>query len=276
MIGLAVASLTDPMVPPLLRAMERPVLGEGLIPIIVETNNDSVALERTLGMLSARLVDGFIMTCVRAADYDMVAALDKQVPVVLAIRRFERGGLHGIVHDDAYGAEAVAAHFAELGHRIVAQSPGPDDMSTFHARRLGFSNGCRRFNLNEVVIDATALNYEPSEGMEIGRELIERNPEVTAIFAPNDAVGIGVIRAIRELGLTCPDDISVAGYNDAPLSDMISPALTTVRVAVGEVGAQASQRLLQLIAEPDLPAATMSVLPDLIVRDSTGPARSQR
>lgn len=273
MVGLVVASLTDPLVPPLLRAIEQPLLAAGLIPIIVESNNDSKTLARVLDMLWTRSIDGLVMTCVRDGDLALVSKLNRDIPVVLAIRRFEQPRFHSIVHDDAEGASLVAEHFASLGHKSVAQLGGPSDMSSFRGRGTGFAKACLDLSLNLHEIEGVANNYTVDEGDRLARVLFDEHPDVTAVFAHNDAVAAGVVRATRALGMSCPRDVSIAGYNDAPLSDLFSPALTTVRVAIDDVAAHASSRLLQLLEDPGLTPTALSVVPELVVRESTGPAR---
>ncbi|MEX2133112.1 MAG: substrate-binding domain-containing protein, partial [Acidimicrobiia bacterium] len=84
---------------------------------------------------------------------------------------------------------------------------------------------------------------------------------------------LGAIDAIRASGRSCPEDVSVVGFNDMPYSDRFSPPLTTIRISQYELGARTARRLLETIADPGRPAETQLVAPELVVRGSTAPAR---
>ena len=101
--------------------------------------------------------------------------------------------------------------------------------------------------------------------------LAQTGPRPTAIFAHSDAMAIGAIAAARKAGLECPEDISIIGYNDAPLVDHLDPPLTTIRFPGDQIGRFAADLAIALIAEPPPVVASMSFPPELVVRSSTGP-----
>ena len=105
-------------------------------------------------------------------------------------------------------------------------------------------------------------------------ELLRQSPQTTAVVTGSDLVAIGCYDAIRELGLNCPEDISVVGHNDMPYMDMIRPPLTTIRIRHHGIGAEAARLILQTIDAPDSSVVDVRLKPELVVRESTAPPRS--
>ena len=99
----------------------------------------------------------------------------------------------------------------------------------------------------------------------------ERLP--TAVFAHSDTMAIGALDALRAAGLRCPDDVSILGYNDAPLVDHFDPPLSTIRWPSVEIGRRAAELAISLIEEPDNAVSSMTFRPELVPRNSTAPRR---
>jgi LacI family transcriptional regulator len=118
-----------------------------------------------------------------------------------------------------------------------------------------------------------ARRHIEEEGDRVTRILLEERPDTTAVLAANDRLALGAIDAIVASGRSCPEDVSVVGFNDMPYSGRFSPPLTTIRISQYELGARTARRLLETIADPGRPAETQLVAPELVVRGSTAPAR---
>ena len=101
--------------------------------------------------------------------------------------------------------------------------------------------------------------------------LAQPGPRPTAVFAHSDAMAIGAIAAARNAGLRCPKDVSIIGYNDAPLVDHLDPPLTTIRFPGDQIGRFAADLAIALVEEPPPVVASMSFPPELVIRSSTGP-----
>ena len=114
-------------------------------------------------------------------------------------------------------------------------------------------------------------SYAVAAGAVAGRALLSSSPRLTAVVAANDLVALGVLDAAAAMGLSCPGDVSVVGFNDMPFVDRLTPSLTTVRVDMYEIGMRASRLLLSLIEEPKTRLETIMIPPQLIVRGSTAP-----
>ena len=120
----------------------------------------------------------------------------------------------------------------------------------------------------------TARAYTRDEGRLAALRLLDRSTAPTAIVAANDLLALGVYDALAERGQSCPRDVSVVGHNDMPYVDMLSPPLTTVRIAQRNMGNQAARLLLDEIAAPAATRERVVLEPRLIVRGSTAPQRA--
>ncbi|MFE2252658.1 substrate-binding domain-containing protein, partial [Streptomyces lavendulae] len=125
------------------------------------------------------------------------------------------------------------------------------------------------------VTRATLVRYAGASGHRIGL-VLGRVPDVTAVFVASDEMAFGVIRALHELGRRVPEDVSVVGVDDIELAAYCTPPLTTVAQPFDRMGALAVERLLRHVADPGTVSAPASVVPELVVRASTAPARNPK
>jgi DNA-binding LacI/PurR family transcriptional regulator len=171
--------------------------------------------------------------------------------------------------DQELGARQVVRHLVGLGHRQIAHFAGPE--AEFHAqrRRAGWQRELELHGLAAPpVLQGT---WAPGSGYELAKRLLAGpRPLPTAVFAANDHVAMGALRAFGEAGLQLPGDISVAGFDDIPGVDQLRPPLTTVRQDLYDLGCAAFDLLRQVIEERQ-PASDLALVPELVVRASTGP-----
>jgi DNA-binding LacI/PurR family transcriptional regulator len=208
------------------------------------------------------------------APYDDAAEalvdIAAQVPLV-AVEAGPARGIPVACVNQFHGAQAATRHLLELGHETVWHIAGPSNFLEARERRDGW-----RATLEE----AGARIHEPLEGdwsaqcgYELGQDL-SRQDEVSAIFVGNDQMALGVLRALHEAGRAVPGEVSVVGFDDIPEAPYFMPPLTTVRQDFDEMGSLGVQVLLDRISTGDGQATAQAVAPELVVRASTGPARS--
>lgn len=176
-----------------------------------------------------------------------------------------------LVTNDAVGGGEAARHLADLGHRRVGHITGPLTFRSAHERRRGFAEGLaeRGIALDEACVKEAAYTFE--SGLVAARELLTQTPRPTAIFAGNDEMALGAYQAARDLGLRAPDDVSIVGYDDAPIAARVWPALTTVHLPIRDMGRVAARKLMRQEGV-DHDEADETVSPWLVVRASSGPA----
>jgi LacI family transcriptional regulator len=248
-IVVIAADLGNPWVTPILHGVASRVVVDGIVPIIAETNNDSVVLAELINHMLARGVDAIIILAAQRQDADVIESAGRIIPTVVAARTLLGVSVPVVTHDDRGGGEMVAEHFADLGHKLVAQLLGPGEVVNFVLRSEGFSAVLKRRRLRQVLIRDEAKQPTLEEGSRLMTKLLDTMSELpTAVFAHNDAMAVGAMAAIRQHGLRVPEDISVAGYNNMPLTEFLAPSLTTVHYPGWEVGHAAAEVALRLLA----------------------------
>lgn len=175
-----------------------------------------------------------------------------------------------VVTNDSRGAAEAAQHLAEQGHRRVAFISGPDTFRSSHERGRGFREGLAEHG---VTLDAAYVRqgaYTFESGVEAAESLLAMAEPPTAIFAGNDEMAIGVMKAARDRGLDVPGDLSIVGFDDLPMASRVWPNLTTVRLPIRDMGRMAAEKLTAGLRGLD-PAtlAQPEVIPSLVVRQST-------
>jgi LacI family transcriptional regulator len=175
--------------------------------------------------------------------------------------------------DNHGGAVAMMRHLVAAGHRRIAFIGGPEGNFDAAERLRGYRDA-----LAELLPDAQAQvlpgNFDEASGMEAGNALLGSTPRPDAIFAANDVMALGCLFALNEAGLRVPDDIALAGFDDVPVARFVHPTLTTMRISIAELGANALRRLLQDIDAKGQPLpAPEPLVPELVVRSSAPAAR---
>lgn len=230
-----------------------------------ELDRDSISavVERHLD----QRVAGLVVIAQTASATEALAEIPAEVPVVF-IDGDPAAGRSLVTVDQVAGARAAVRHLLEAGHETVWHVSGPVDWFDSAGRISGW-----RQTLQEAGREVPPLlsaDWSAGEGYRAG-QMLARMPEVTAVFAANDHLALGVLRALHERGRRVPHDVSVVGFDDVPEASYFIPPLTTVRQAFGDVARAALTLLLgQMKAEPGA-ADTVIVPAQLVVRESVAP-----
>jgi LacI family transcriptional regulator len=269
-IGVLIPDLNNPLFPPIVRGLEDKLAAAGYVALLGNTDADA-GRERTLfEQMRARHVDGFALATATLQDRLLAEAAAADVPVVLMNRLAPDYDFPSVSVDNEQGTRMAVSHLARLGHTRIAHIAGPQEASTGVSRLRGFRGGMAA---HELAVDegliAYAAKYTVEEGTRCCRELLARSRGVTAVAAANDMLAVGCYAALDERSLSCPDDISVMGFNDMPFIDRLRPPLTTVRFPHYQLGTEAAQLLLERINGAEGPVKILYLTPELIVRGST-------
>jgi len=279
-IGLLLPDVTNPFFPPIIRGIEDVFAPAGYVLLIANTDNVVEREDQGLDSLVARQVDG-MMLATSHLDVATDAARLGGIPVMLVNRRDRSSVVPSVVPDDAIGVRLVVEHLHALGHREIALVSGPLNTSTGRDRRDTFVEVAGALGLPTDMVVHADLYDLPSGRRATERILDAHGERPTAIFASNDLLAVGALTALRARGLRVPEDLSLVGYNDMPLVDLLDPALTTVHVDQYEMGRQAAIVMLGLLGSPpdadDASGATrngtsptdVAIVPELVVRRST-------
>jgi DNA-binding LacI/PurR family transcriptional regulator len=200
---------------------------------------------------------------------ELTRTLDIGIPI-LAVDGDPAEMLLTVGVDQVEGARLATRHLVDLGHRHIAHLAGPADSSESRARRLGWRLELRRAGL---ATPRTRLigDWSARSGYQAGLSLVDE-PNVTAVFAANDQMALGLIHALGDSGRSVPREVSVVGFDDLPEAAHFSPPLTTVRQDFSELGRRA-MCLIERVLSGDSTASDPLVPAQLIVRTSTASPR---
>jgi LacI family transcriptional regulator len=275
-IGLVITDIQNPFYPEIVRAVEEAARERGWLVLLCNAGQDPARQRAELELLIDRQVDGLIVAASRIErrHADWLAAAP--VPAVLVNCRAHRSGLASVESRNRAGARTATRHLLELGHLRIGYVGSSTGDAAAAERLAGIRDVLRPGGL--LLQTATADGHVV--GAEVAaRELLLRNPELTAVLAYNDLTAIGVLRAARAAGMRIPRDLSVVGFDDIDLAAWLDPPLTTVRqqkTALGRWAVETLARLGSGVAGD--PPATRRLDTPLVIRGSTAPPppRAQR
>lgn len=215
--------------------------------------------------LSQQPIDGLVIVQAGIATYEHLA-LPAGLPVVSSDSALV-GYYPSASADQVGGVRAAVEHLLDLGHRSIHHVTGPQDSQSAAIRRAAWA---RRLEESGIVPPPPVIGgWEAADGYQAGLALAQ-DPTVTAVFCANDEVAIGLIRAMHESGRRVPQDVSVVGFDDMPLSEFTFPALTTVHQDFHRAGSTMVELIAEQLAGGPRDGGRRVVIPThLVVRDST-------
>jgi LacI family transcriptional regulator len=240
-------------------------------------------IEKYPRMLVERAVDGFLFLNTPADQIEV------PVPVVAISAHSAAENVTNIVLDHHLAVEQALTHLVSLGHRRIAFMRGPRAIPDSEFRWEAIQEVARAINLKldpslVIRIDSTGWSMKagyhpmaPEIGYNPMQALLEKTRDFSAIFCFNDIAAIGAIRALKDAGLAVPGDVSVVGFDDIQSAAYATPSLTTVRQPLLEMGKRGAEVLLDRIANREKKYPSEIVMaPELVVRESTGPANLKK
>jgi DNA-binding LacI/PurR family transcriptional regulator len=279
-VGLMVSEsddrlFNDPFFAAIIRGVHSALAAAGvqLVLTLAQSSTERTAMVR---FASGRHLDGILLISVPGGDPLPQSLLSAGLPVVLCgrgTRESAASGLWWVDADNRGGARLAVRHLLDTGRRRIATVAGPRHLAVGRDRLAGW-----RDVLKSATGEAPAELVERGEflaetGYEGTLRLLERAPDIDAVFAGADLIAMGVIQALRESGRRVPDDVAVVGFDDIPAAARIDPPLTTVKQPIEAIGARMAEMLLDRIAgEPVDPP--WAILPtELVIRSSTTHSR---
>jgi LacI family transcriptional regulator len=196
-------------------------------------------------------VDGILMNSVSALGHEEQKQLaDCGVPIVLLNRSAGNRAFSTVSADNEGGGALAAQHLLGLGHRKIAHITGPRQHGNLSDRTRGFAQAllAARRPVTPIVLHG-AFDFEGGRGLT--NKLLDEHPEITAIFAANDVMAFGTVRAVLDRGLRIPEDLSLIGFDNIQFSSIIHPPLTTIHQPKYEMGQAAVEILLRLSRDKD-------------------------
>ena len=222
-------------------------------------------------------VDGLLLMSPELALDGIIRDLPASMPLVTVNATTKR--FPSVTIDNRGGSHAVVAHLAALGHERIAFIGGPPGNADAIERLRGYRESCDAQTIVCSPELEIAGDFSESSGYAAAVEILALHPRPTAIFAANDAMAIGAMFALREKGVDVPGDIALVGFDDIPIARYVTPRLTTVTVAIAELGRRAFEMFVGSLDQKDSRRPPRETLPTtLVVRESCGaaPAATKR
>jgi len=270
-IGVIVPEFSEGYFTTVMNGVEECLLQSGYLHIVVCHQGRPDLIDEYPRLLIKRSVDGFLL---------VNTSLNEPVnqPVVSISGHTELPGVTNVVVNHVRSATLALRHLYELGHRRIVFMKGQRHALDSATRWNSIAEIARKMGIQvvpELCVCLEANSWSPELGYPVVRNLLQRTRDFTAIFCFNDIAAIGAVRALADVGLSCPDDISVVGFDDIASAMYHTPSLTTVRQPLHRMGQTAAQLLLRRIRYPqEAYPETVTFEPELMVRESTGAARS--
>lgn len=265
----AASIFSDPFIPPLIQGVSEGCNeGEYFLLVSILQSDQAAAFYRRL--VRGRHCDGVIMLAGDAEAALLELLVADGTPYVLIGHHPRFPTLNSVNVANCEGARLAVAHLLRLGHRRIATITG----------RLDGSPGAERFEGYAAALQAAGGSVDPTfvvegdltcqSGYLAMRRLLSASGRPTAVFAADDAMAAGALRAIREAGLRVPDNVALVGFDDAPIATLTDPQLTSIRQPVYELGARAARLLISQLAGKELAPVQQCLPVELIVRQSCG------
>lgn len=221
-----------------------------------------------LRLLREHRVDGLILAGPEIPPRPVLALQSKHIPLVLVDNTLPHTAVDCVLSEDENGGYTATQHLIEHGHTRIAMLSGPEAWPSNQARLRGYRQAMLERSLQPLEVHDRETTLE--SGMRTMQAALEKTAEVSAVFAANDSMALGAIRAARTVGRETPRDLAVIGFDDLDWAEHADPPLSTVKVYKRRMGAVAARRLIELLQGEDDAPIRSSVSTSLIVRSSCG------
>ncbi|HUP46743.1 MAG TPA: LacI family DNA-binding transcriptional regulator [Thermoanaerobaculia bacterium] len=267
-VGLVLPDLHGEFFSEVIRGADLAARRRGYHLIVSGSHNNPDDMAAVLRAMRGR-VDGLILMSPELAVDAIVDEVPAAMPVITVNVESKRFG--SVTIDNYDGARAMLRHLAALGHARIAFILGPRGNADAAERLRGYRDGCRAHSIVNAPELEIGGDFSEASGYAAALQLLDIRPQPTAIFAANDAMAVGALFALREKQMRVPEDMALVGFDDIPIARYVTPRLTTVTVAIAELGRRAFELLLESIGNKSSrrpPRETLSTT--LVVRDSCG------
>jgi LacI family transcriptional regulator len=268
-MGLVLPDSANPFFAEISRGIEDEAFKKGYSVFLCNTELDTQRELFYVDVLSKKQVDGIIFV----AAGDQADSLDflvrQNMPVVLIDRDLPNVVVDAVLTDHQLGGVLATRHLIELGHKRIACIAGPSSITPSAERITGYRMALEEAGLSYDENLLLRGDYHAQSGMEITHSILKMDPRPTAIFALNDLMALGALRAAAEASCSVPSDLAIVGYDDLELAQFTNPPLTTIAQPKKEIGAQAVNLLVERISRKDRSPSRLVLPPELIVRRST-------
>ncbi len=273
-IGLIIPDIQNALFLSLVRAVEDLAYAHKLNVILCNTDDNPEKQKSYLDIMRSQQAAGIIVVPTHPKDAKMLSPVQASgTPIVLVDREIVGFEADTVIVDNVHGAQLAVAHLVAQGYRRVAILAGPQSLTPGQARLQGYYAALADAAIEPIPELVKMGTFKLDSGYELTRELMESALPPDAIFASNNLMALGCLRALHEKGIRIPDEVALISFDDMPWAEDLNPPLTAITQPSYELGQQALELLLNRMKNPDASYRRVILQPQLIVRKSCGANR---
>ena len=269
-LGMIVTDIANPFFPEIVRAAEDAAQKAGYTLLLCNSDDKEEKEAKYLELLLSKRVDGIILnkTPGKLSPVQRQMLSDAKVPIVLLMRTCPGLKTDLVQTDDRQGAIDAISHLARIGYKKIGFVGGPMNVSNARARREGYVSALENHALEQRTELAYEGDYRVDSGYRAGLALLPRRPD--GVLVTNYLMTVGFMKAADEIGMRCPEDFALVSFDDYPWLGCFRPRLTTIELPKYELGDSSVRLLLERLSGKRTRHATITLAPQLRVRESCG------
>jgi LacI family transcriptional regulator, repressor for deo operon, udp, cdd, tsx, nupC, and nupG len=269
MLAVLVPRITNPFFSQLIETIEIAASEHGYQLIVCQTRYLAKKELDYLNLLKTKQIDGVILTSIEN-DWETITPFLKYGPIVICNEPNERANVPMVTLDHYYGGYIATKHLIEQGHKRIAYCCGEYKSSISRHRELGFLKALSESNLSFDEQHAFRNAISVKDGKEIFNRIKEMKSKPTAIFTGGDEVAVGILAEAKMHGWKVPEQLSVVGFDNQTITELVQPTITTVHQPIDQMGQKVVELLLEKIKSKTKIYRDVHCLPlELIIREST-------
>ncbi len=268
-VGLVGADMTDPFFPAMAEGIQNEARETGRTMFFASNDGDPHRQAEVFRSLLSHAVDGVIVFPAPGTVEQLAAYARRGMPLVIVDDIVEFPNLASVSFDLEDGAHQAAQHLLATGRRRIGMIGSEVTVPRNRRRERGFLRAFEKAPTGTAPPELVREQPTVTGGSDGLKKLLERRPDLDGIFAFNDSMAVGAMRAAQSAGYRVPDDLAIVGCNDIELSGLVNPRLTTIRLDRRRLSAEAIRVLHDLIEAPGANPAPVVLPVELVVREST-------
>lgn len=284
-IGIVITDITNPFFPLVVRGAEDSALRHGFTLSVFNTDNQLDRERNCISVLRSREADGVLLVSSPnpAGQIEHLEDARREGLAIVCLDRIPRGfACDAVLANHEKGARLIVRHLHLMGHRRIGAILGPPGLQNSSDRTVGYRAALKECGLELDAEMERQGNFRIDSGHRLAKDLLLSSSPPTAIFAANGMMGLGALKTIQELGLLCPQHVSLAVFDDYPGAEIFRPSLTVIAQPAYEMGYRGTELLIERIGRQSAKEGgskmepRVEILePELVVRESTGAPRSE-
>ncbi len=275
-LALVITDITNPFFTTVARGVEDTASDADFTVVFCNTDESEVEEQKYLRVLLQQQVDGILLVPARSASRSVEMIQKQHTPVVVLDRKMPPHTAVDVVRcENVQGAFQLVKLLCDLGHRQIAVLSGPKTVSTARDRVTGYNHALSAAGLPKQPELIYYGAFTQNSGYTMAQQVLAIQPRPTAIFAANNLIGIGALKALQDAGLRVPEDVAMVGYDDLPANLVTFPFFTVAVQPAYDMARKATQLLLTRLNSGSVSAEFQEVvLPtEIIIRQSSGQTR---